>query len=320
MLYAAGSTGPGTGATALLASPALSNLDGSFTATGFACPTDQSQIYAVARGGNPGLPAGTNNTALVLLTALGDCSTLTDTSTITFNERTTVAAAWSLAHFAATGVTSSLTIGASSTNTTGLRNAFLTVGDLVDTATGTQTGPTLPPSAVAPTDRLNTLANALAVCASSTGGAACSALFDAATIAGSAPTNTFEAALAIVRKPASQVASVFAAASATGPLSALAQSSSRGLDPADHLRCLRDLRRTQRPHRSSHRLHRSSMGRKLLRQRSLKVLTNRPARQHERLRRRYRRIVRPHHRPIRQHLDRQPGDQRRGQQRLRQRQ
>ena len=209
MLYAAGATGNGAGATALLPAPASTAEDGTFSLAGLTCPTAATQVYAVARGGNPGLVAGTANPALTFVSALGDCSSLTATSTLLLNERTTAAAAWALARFAAPGAI----LGATSTNANGLRNAFLVTANLVDSSTGAAPGPTLPAGAIAPTPRLNTLANALYACAHSDGGSACAPLLAAAGDA----TNTFDAALAIVRHPAANVAATFAAASPSGP-------------------------------------------------------------------------------------------------------
>ena len=58
-LYAAGTTGYGSAATALLSSPVVTDASGSFTITGgYTCPSPTSQLYIVARGGNPGFRRG----------------------------------------------------------------------------------------------------------------------------------------------------------------------------------------------------------------------------------------------------------------------
>src|SRR3984957_13130725 len=105
-LYAAGTTGYGTGATALLSTPVTSDASGSFSITGdYTCPSSTSQLYLVAMGGNPGLAAGTNNAASVLMAALGPCSlhggqlTLDPNLFISINEVTTVASVFLLAPF-----------------------------------------------------------------------------------------------------------------------------------------------------------------------------------------------------------------------------
>jgi hypothetical protein len=141
-LYAAGTTGYGTGATALLNTPVTTDANGTFSITGdYTCPSSTSQLYLVATGGNPGLtPPSTNNAAIVLMTALGPCtlygsqSTLNPNSFIFMNEATTVASVYALAPFMTYGTTQ---VGASSTNSLGLANAFLTVPNLVNTSTGT---------------------------------------------------------------------------------------------------------------------------------------------------------------------------------------
>ena len=215
-LYAAGLAGTGTGASSLLTVPVLSGIDGSFSINhDYTCPSKSTQVYIVARGGNPGLPGVTSNPALVMMAALGDCGNLGPSTFITINEVTTAASAWALAQFAPAGVSSGAIFGASSTNATGLRNAFLVANNLVNVATGLAGGATLPPGAALESTKLYTLADALAVCTNSNGGTACTPLFAAAN-QGTAPTNTLDAALEIVRNPASNVAAVFNASNAQG--------------------------------------------------------------------------------------------------------
>ena len=214
-LYAAGLAGTGAGATSLLTTPVFSGVNGGFTITdGYTCPSPNAQVYLIARGGNPGLPGTVSNDASVLMAALGNCSNLTPASFVTINEVTTVASAWALAQFS--GATTGL-FGASSTNATGLANAFLIANNLVDTTTGRAGGPTLPTGATLEPSKLYTLADILAVCVNSDGGAACTPLFAAATENGVTPTNTLDAALAIVHNPGRNVAAVFDANNAQSP-------------------------------------------------------------------------------------------------------
>ena len=216
-LYAAGLSGTGTGASSLLTVPVLSGVDGGFSITGdYTCPSATTQVYIVARGGNPGLAGVVNNAALVMMAPLGDCGNLTPSTYITINEVTTAASAWALQQFAPAAVTSGAILGASSTNAVGLRNAFLVANNLVNVATGVAGGASLPPGAALEANKLYTLADILAVCINSNGGSACTPLFTASTHA-SVPTNTFDAALQIVRNPASNVAAVFNAGTAQGP-------------------------------------------------------------------------------------------------------
>jgi streptogramin lyase len=209
-LYAAGSGGNGAGATnLLLLHPVTTDQYGGFSLAGdYTCPTATTQVYLVARGGNPGLAAGTSNPALVLATALGDCSNLTPATFIAVDEVTTAAAAWTLAQFLAPGAL----VGSSATNTTGLRNAFLNAANLVNPSSGTAPG-ALPAGAGFELAKLNTLANALAPCVNSDGTTGCAALFSASATS----TDTLDAALAIVRNPARNVAAVFGLGSPQGP-------------------------------------------------------------------------------------------------------
>ena len=139
-LYAAGTTGYGTSATALLTSPVVTDGSGSFSITGdYTCPSSTSQLYLVATGGNPGLAAGTNNAALALMAALGPCSlhgsqyTLDPNAFISINEVTTVASVYALAAFMGGDVTH---LGTSSTNAVRLANSFQLVNNLVSTTSG----------------------------------------------------------------------------------------------------------------------------------------------------------------------------------------
>ncbi len=214
-LYAAGSIGPGAGATNLLA-PNIVTTDafGAFGITGeYVCPTATTQVYLVARGGNPGLAAGGNNPALVMMAALGNCGDLSPSTNIAMNEVTTVASVWTLAQFMGAGGV----IGSTATNATGLQNAFAVAKNLVDTSTGLTPGSALPNGAVTESAKLYTLADVLAACVNSDGGAACAPLFSAATTSAGAPTNTLDAALNIVRNPAANVLAVFNAFAPRAP-------------------------------------------------------------------------------------------------------
>ena len=221
-LYAAGLGGTGLGASSLLTVPVLSDSNGNFTVSyDYTCPAMTTQVYLIARGGNPGLPGVANNAASVLMAPLGDCGNLNPSSFITINEVTTVASAWALAQFAPAGVSSGAMFGGSATNATGLRNAFLVANNLVNVSTGAAGGASLPPGAALEASKLYTLADVLATCVNSNGGTACTPLFSAATnTAGpntTAPSNTLDAALQIVRNPGLRVAAVYNAGAPQGP-------------------------------------------------------------------------------------------------------
>ena len=215
MLYSSGSAGTGVGAVNLLApNTVTTDASGFFTITGdYMCPTAATQVYLVARGGNPGLTPAVDNSALVMMAALGNCGGLTDSTSVEINEATTVASAWALSQFLGPGAM----VGSTSTNATGLANAFAVANNLADAGTGLAPGSALPPGAVTETAKLYTLADVLAVCVNSDGGSACAPLFAAATTSQGAPANTLDAALNIVRQPGSNVAAVFNAGAPQGP-------------------------------------------------------------------------------------------------------
>jgi hypothetical protein len=166
-------------------------------------------VYLVATQGNPGLGSGGNNPALAMMAPLGACGNLTPTQFIWINEVTTVAAAWALAPF-----TQDIShIGASGTNSRGLANAFLNAQLIANTATGTTA--TLSSNLTTEPGKIYSLADAVASCINSDGTSGCTPLFTAATPSGgSAPTNTWDAVVNIVKNPANNVAGVF---SAIGP-------------------------------------------------------------------------------------------------------
>jgi len=211
-LYAAGKTGNGSAATSMLLTPRSSGPDGTFNLTGdYVCANANDQVYIAATGGNPGLTAGTNNAALVMISALGRCSDLPTTQFVSINELTTVAAVWALAPF----IGSVTNIGASPTNAVGITNGFLNAGLLVDSRSGKL--PVLASNLSVETGKINALANSIASCVNSDGGTGCSPLFTAATVGSNVPTNTLAAALNIVRNPGNNVAAVYNAAGAFPP-------------------------------------------------------------------------------------------------------
>jgi hypothetical protein len=210
-LYAAGNTGNGSAASPLLQNAVTSGQDGTFSITAdYACQSPTSQVYLVATQGNPGLGAGGNNPALVMMAALGSCGNLTPTQFISMNEVTTVAAAWALAPFEKdlTHVGSSL-----SNYNLGLTNAFLNAQLIADTSTGNVA--TLPSNLTTETGKIYALADAVAVCINSDGTTGCSPLFTAATPNGGiVPTNAWDALMNIVKNPGNNVVGVY---NAIGP-------------------------------------------------------------------------------------------------------
>jgi streptogramin lyase len=214
-LYTVGKAGNGSMSHAMLTAARSTATDGSFNITGdYSCGAADDQVYIVASGGNPGLKAGTDNPALVLMTALGSCGNVPQMSFIEINEVTTAAAAWALAPF----IASAAYIGASSTNVSGIASAFLNAKLLADPSTGMAA--TLPSNLSVETGKLYALADALAPCVNSTGAGTpgCDTLFAAATPqGGTAPSNTLNAALSIVQHPGQYVMAVFQAITAQAP-------------------------------------------------------------------------------------------------------
>ena len=218
-LYAASSSGYGAAATPLLTTAVTSDASGSFSITGdYTCPSN-SLVYLTATGGNPGLGAGANNPNLALMAALGPCSGLTPSTSIQINELTTVASIWPLARF----MTGYAAVGTTSTNRAGLTSAFNAVNKVVNVGSGALPGTSLPVGATLPTAEINTLADILAACINSSGGAAgdntsCGSLFSAATPpAGTAPTDTVAAAINIARNPGNNLVALFGLASPAAP-------------------------------------------------------------------------------------------------------
>jgi hypothetical protein len=211
-LYAAGTSGNGSNGDALLADALITDSTGAFTvAAGYDCPSAGSQIYLVARGGRPGSATAADNNSIALLTALGACNEAAPATPVVINEVTTAAAVYALAQFLSAGGN----LGASSTNTVGLKNAVATAQALADIGKGSSPGPAFAANGSSPAALINTLANLLNACAASTAsGSACSALFSATATSSGVPENTLDAAFNLVRHPAQNVATLYALASA----------------------------------------------------------------------------------------------------------
>lgn len=109
----------------------------------YACDSAQptAQLYIIASGGNTqgtGTTA-TNNTAAAFVDAIGNCNTVSSSTTVILNELNSAATVYSLAQYIYPGTTAgSLTIGTSNTTlgTTGLNNAVASIQNLADTTSG----------------------------------------------------------------------------------------------------------------------------------------------------------------------------------------
>ena len=219
--YAAGKSAEGTGASAMLATPLLTDSAGHFSVPpeGFNCQSPSDLIYVVSTGGNPGLPAGATNPVSELMTAIGPCSSVSTLQNIDINELTTVASVWSLAPY----MSSNGIVGSSITDQAALANSFSMVSDFIDIQTGTVPGPALPAGWSVQTAKLNTLGNILAACVNSKGGAAgdgslCGELFaNTRDATGADVTNVLDASVQIATNPTRNVSQIFALSPATPP-------------------------------------------------------------------------------------------------------
>jgi hypothetical protein len=169
------------------------------------CPSSNAEVFLVGTGGTP--IGGSANANLALMAGLGPCSTFVSAITspsyyLEMNELTTVATVWSLSGF----MKGPTNIGAPTTNTTGLANAFAAINEVVNIGTGQVSGPTLPAGATLPVSEINALGNVLQNCINSAGGVAsdtstpCGMLFSLTTTS-SAPTDTITAAMNIAQHP-----------------------------------------------------------------------------------------------------------------------
>jgi hypothetical protein len=208
VLWAAGTTGYGSGATKIATTTTDSgggfNLNVGGAGSTPQCTTGQLNYITVTRG-NPG--GGTNNASALMAALPTPCNTSTGYPGNTFvqvNEATTVAAVWALQQFmsitpgngpyAGSG-TPPWNIGAPASNQVGLTNAFNNSNQLVSLTTGTSGSSTLTntvtypvasangvqyngaagtvtyTSTIAPdSNRVNLVANILSSCVNSTAG------------------------------------------------------------------------------------------------------------------------------------------------------
>jgi Chitobiase/beta-hexosaminidase C-terminal domain len=196
-LYAAGISGVGSTALPLLNNPARSNSDGSFSLTA-KCPSSTSELYVVAKGGNPGLAAGTDNPAIELIAVLGPCNAASG-DYVLVNEATTVGSVWPVSPF----MISSTQLGYPSSGSS-FSAAVTKVSQLVDLTHGISPGNDVPAGYAVQTGKLYTLADALSSCVTSTGGVAgdgtpCGLLFSLAKTGDTAPATTADAALRLAQ-------------------------------------------------------------------------------------------------------------------------
>lgn len=217
-LWAAGTTGYGTGATLIAttttAAGGVFNLNVGGTGTTAQCTAGQLNYITVTRG-NPG--GGTNNASALMAALPTPCNTSTGypgSVVVQVDEATTVAAVWALQQFMSITPANApysgsgappWNIGAPSTNQIGLTNAFINTNQLASIATGLSTSSTMTntvtypggtvtyTSTIAPdSNRVNLVADILSSCVNSTAAISITgwAMNSAGTVATfSAPTN-----------------------------------------------------------------------------------------------------------------------------------
>ena len=191
---------------------APTDANGNWSISSIPCVHAGDELYLVASGGNPGLTAGTNNSALTMTSVAGLCGGTYFATSFDIDEVTTVATEYALAGFS----TGYLHVGTSTGNTVGLINAFAAVTNLVNLSAGKALSVTPAyakpaagslQSSIAPASVINTLANVLATCinTASPSSAGCANLFAIAggSLAqqGPAAANTADAALYIAHNP-----------------------------------------------------------------------------------------------------------------------
>jgi hypothetical protein len=210
-LYSVGTTGDGSAATPLGSSTTTAS-DGSFSLTGkyncaLATNGVNTLVYLVSIGGNPG--SGTNAN-LVMMAALGQCSSLTSSTFIYISEVTSVGTVAALYPY----MSSALGVGSGPTDAAAFATAFGNVSEYTNTSTGTAPGPNLPGGYYASSTEINTLGNIVASCVNSTGGSAgdgtaCGNLFNLTRSSGVAPTNTVASLINILNNPTQNVYNLF---------------------------------------------------------------------------------------------------------------
>ena len=219
-LYSVGTGGYGSASNNIITTATGSDADGNYVLTdangnfslptgSYSCTNATDQTYLLASGGNPGLPTpGTDNSAIVLLAALGACGNIASLPNAVINELSTVAAVSALQQF----IVDPSHIGAT---TNGLPNLAIAAGlanDLVPIAAGAAATSNAAGTGITPQAEVNTLGNVLAPCVNSASptSTACANLFSAVTPStGTAPTDVTGAMLLIAQNSFRNAGSIF---------------------------------------------------------------------------------------------------------------
>jgi len=228
-LWMTGLQGVGYGSTALISGSALTtsgealtDANGNFDITGqYSCGSSgSSPVYLTATGGNPGLGGTVNNSAIMLMAAMGTCSSLASlTGPIVINEVTTVASVYALQQFIGGGG-SEYNVGfyqVRPATATALATGFSEVLNMIDIYTGTAQTTTTSGVGYVPQAEINTLADILVPCVNTSGPTSsnCQSLFTAATPSGgTAPTTVLGAMLDIAQNGGNNVSTLYGLSSA----------------------------------------------------------------------------------------------------------
>ena len=221
-LYAAGATGDGSPAQPLLTKMVKTGSDGSFSISGdYTCPSADAEVYIVATGG-VSFPGGSENPAISLMTVLGPCGQLTNSTNYEINEVTTIAATWGLR-----GYMSSLSVLGAPRRRRCFRGRCRQ-----RTATRQRRyrnfpqAPRSPAGYAVQVSKLYALADIVAACVNSDGGVAgdgsvCGNFFASVqrSVTGQAPTDTISAAVAVAHFPTINVDQIFSLLPAAIPFS-----------------------------------------------------------------------------------------------------
>jgi hypothetical protein len=213
-------TATDTGLSDAVGAYVLTAADGSFVLDGDYSCTPGQQVYLYALGGSTGAGA---NTGIGLLAALGACPAAGNFGTSLYavmNEVSTVATAYAFAGFA----TDATHVGSSGTALAkvGIANAFANATNLETLGTGVALATTPAGNGTVPQAEINTLANVLASCTSTSaaGSNGCALLFGDALSGGTTggtPTDTATAAINIAHNPGVGVAALYGLATGTSP-------------------------------------------------------------------------------------------------------
>jgi hypothetical protein len=194
-----------------------SDSNGNFSLTGAYNCSPGKQVYLLARGGNPGLPSGTSNPAISLISPLGTCPNsgtfAGSVPALNIDEVSTVAAVYALAGFMTDAI--HVSSSASTLAQQGVANAFLSTNNLVNIGYGLAVQASIAGNGVPPQATINTLANLLSACVNSAGAstpssAPCPTLFaNAKDSSGNLPSDTTSAMVNIAHNPSANVLALY---------------------------------------------------------------------------------------------------------------